>query len=59
MIYQMVGKNLGYSSPNISYQQMLEDGYEAHGLDLNQIYKAEGFTKVEDNLDWYNHRSEY
>jgi len=56
MIYKMVGKNLGYSSPNAYYQEMLEDGYADHGLDLDQIYSAEGFCDVE-TLDWVADRN--
>lgn len=44
MMYYMVSA-YGTSHPNYSYQNMLEEGYYAHGLDLNQIYDAEGFDK--------------
>jgi len=57
MIYQMVGDRLDYSHPNRYYQQMLEEGYQDHGLDLNQIYGAEGFCEVEDTLDWIRDRN--
>ena len=59
MIYQMVGDNLDYSTPGSYYQNMLEEGYEDHGLDLNQIYGAEGFYEVEDTLDYFNRRYAY
>ena len=51
MIYQMIGDRLDYSHPSMSYQNMLEEGYQAHGLDLNQIYEAEGFCAIEDNFN--------
>ena len=59
MIYQMVGDRLDYSHPNDYYQYMLEEGYQDHGLDLNQIYGAEGFYEVEDTLDYINRRYAY
>jgi len=61
MIYQMVGDRLGYSTPSSYYQELLEDGYKAHGLDLNQIYEAEGFCEIEDTLDYMgrNHYANY
>ena len=61
MIYQMVGDRLDYSHPNSYYQQMLEEGYQDHGLDLNQIYDAGGFCEVEDTLDYMgrNHYRSY
>ena len=61
MIYQMVGDRLDYSHPNDYYQYMLEEGYQDHGLDLNQIYEAEGFCEVEDTLDYMgrNHYANY
>ena len=59
MIYQMVGDRLDYSHPGMYYQQMLEEGYQDHGLDLNQIYEAEGFCGVEDTLDYMNRRYAY
>jgi hypothetical protein len=59
MIYKMIGRNLSYSSPNIYYQEMLEDGYADHGLDLDQIYEATGFAEVEDTLDYINRRYAY
>lgn len=59
MIYQMVGNRLDYSAPGIYYQTMLEDGYKDHGLDLNQIYNAEGFTDIEDTFDYINRRYAY
>lgn len=46
MIYYMVSQ-YGLSRPNQSYQRMLEEGYYAHGLDLDQIYKAEGFNQYD------------
>lgn len=45
MVYQMTGEYIYYSSPNMYYQEMLEEGYKAHGLDVEQIYTAEGFRK--------------
>lgn len=57
MIYQMVGDRLDYSTPNSYYQQMLEEGYQDHGLELNQIYEAEGFCEYNDTLDWVNYRN--
>ena len=59
MIYQMVGDRLDYSTPSMYYQNMLEEGYQDHGLDLNQIYNAEGFCEVEDTLDYINRRYAY
>jgi hypothetical protein len=59
MIYQMIGNRLDYSSPGVYYQTMLEEGYQDHGLDLNQIYNAEGFCEVEDTLDYINRRYAY
>ena len=59
MIYKMIGRNLGYSTPNSYYQEMLEDGYADHGLEVDQIYGAEGFCEVEDTLDWINRRYAY
>lgn len=59
MIYQMVGDRLDYSHPSSYYQNMLEEGYQDHGLDLDQIYTAEGFYEVEDTLDWINRRYAY
>ena len=52
MIYQMVGDRLDYSTPSSYYQNMLEEGYQDHGLTLDQIYGAEGFYENEDTLDW-------
>ena len=61
MIYQMVGDRLDYSHPNDYYQYMLEEGYQDHSLELNQIYEAEGFCEVEDTLDYMgrNHYANY
>jgi hypothetical protein len=59
MIYQMIGDRFDYSSPGSYYQTMLEEGYQDHGLDLNQIYNAEGFSEVEDTLDYINRRYAY
>ena len=59
MIYQMIGSRLDYSSPGRYYQTMLEEGYQDHGLDINQIYNAEGFSEVEDTLDYINRRYAY
>ena len=58
MIYQMVGDRLDYSTPSSYYQNMLEEGYQDHGLDLDQIYTAQGFINYEDTLDWINKRYE-
>lgn len=52
MVYQMVGDRLDYSHPSSYYQQMLEEGYQDHGLDLNQIYEAEGFSDYVNSQDW-------
>lgn len=46
MMYYMVNP-YNTSHPNYSYQEMLEEGYYVHGLDLEQIYQAEGFNKYE------------
>lgn len=46
MLYYMVGGGLGYRTPNVYYQNMLEEGYADHGLDLDQIYCATGFDPV-------------
>lgn len=51
MIYQMIAERLDYYSPSSYYQELLEEGYKAHGLELNQIYNAEGFCDVEEYLD--------
>lgn len=51
MIYQMIAERLDYYSPSNYYQYLLEEGYKAHGLDVNQIYNAEGFCDVEEYLD--------
>jgi hypothetical protein len=59
MIYQMIGDRLDYSHPSNYYQYLLEEGYKDHGLDLNQIYNAEGFSEVEDTLDYINSRYAY
>ena len=61
MMYQMVGDRLDYSHPGMYYQEMLEEGYQDHGLDLNQIYEAEGFCGIEDTLDYMgrNHYANY
>jgi hypothetical protein len=59
MMYQMVRDKLVYSQPGSYYQNMLEEGYQDHGLDLNQIYNAEGFCEVEDTLDYINRRYAY
>ena len=56
MIYQMVEPRFDYRSPSSFYQNMLEEGYHDHSLDLNQIYEAEGFNEFEDTLDWVNRR---
>ena len=50
MIYQMIGNRLDYCSPSNYYQYLLEEGYQDHGLDLNQIYNAEGFCDVEEYI---------
>jgi hypothetical protein len=59
MLYQMVRDKLVYSQPGSYYQNMLEEGYQDHGLELNQIYNAEGFCEVEDTLDYINRRYAY
>ena len=43
MIYYMIGDE-PYRAPTFRYQYMLEEGYDDHGLDLNQIYTADGFS---------------
>jgi len=50
MVYQMTGEYVHYSSPNMYYQEMLEEGYKAHGLDVEQIYTAEGFKREYDYI---------
>ena len=50
MIYQMVGNRLDYSQPGNYYQYLLEEGYRDHGLDLNQIYNADGFCDVDEYI---------
>jgi hypothetical protein len=45
--------------PSNYYQYLLEEGYQEHGLELNQIYNAEGFSEVEDTLDYINRRYAY
>jgi hypothetical protein len=59
MIYQMIGYRLDYAHPSNYYQYLLEEGYQEHGLELNQIYNAEGFCEVEDTLDYNNRRYAY
>jgi hypothetical protein len=59
MIYQMIGGRLDYSSPSNYYQYLLEEGYQDHGLDLNQIYNAEGFSEVENTFSYTNSRYAY
>lgn len=50
MIYQMTNDyRVDYHPPRKYYQNMLEDGYADHGIDLQQIYNAPGFNEVEDN----------
>lgn len=50
MIYQMTNDYRSeYYPPSDYYQNMLEDGYYYHGLNLEQIYNAPGFNEVEDN----------
>ena len=51
MIYQMIGNRLDYNSPSNYYQYLLEEGYQDHGLDVNQIYNAEGFCDVEEYIN--------
>jgi hypothetical protein len=58
MMYKMVGERLDYSHPSYGYQHMLEEGYQDHGLDLEQIYNAQGFINYDDTLDWINKRYE-
>ena len=49
MIYQMTDDYRSeYYAPSDYYQNMLEDGYHYHGLNLEQIYNAEGFNYIED-----------
>lgn len=47
MMYYMVNP-YNTSHPNHSYKEMLEEGYYVHGLDLEQIYQAEGFINAMD-----------
>jgi len=55
----MIGYRLDYAHPSNYYQYLLEEGYQEHGLELNQIYNAEGFCEVEDTLDYNNRRYAY
>lgn len=48
MIYHMNDSYSSYYSPNSYYREMLEEGYSEHGLDLEQIYNAKGFTYNDD-----------
>lgn len=50
MIYQMNDQD-GYYSPSNSYVWMLEEGYATHGLDLDQIYSANGYQEIADKHD--------
>jgi hypothetical protein len=50
MIYQMIGNRLDYASPSKYYQYLLEEGYQEHGLELNQIYNADGFCDVDEYI---------
>lgn len=45
MIYTMNNQD-GYYSPSSSYVWLLEEGYQAHGLDLDQIYSANGYKEI-------------
>jgi len=45
MIYQMNDQD-GYYTPGNSYVWLLEEGYKAHGLDLDQIYSANGYQEI-------------
>ena len=45
MIYKMTEGHVEYYSPSKYYQQILEEGYKAHGLDVEQIYSAKGFRE--------------
>lgn len=60
MLYQMIGGRNTYYAPDPYYQQMLEDGYQDHGLDLNQIYNADGFAPdYIDTLDYMRNNYKY
>jgi hypothetical protein len=45
-IYYMTGGYTSYRPPTAYYQHMLEEGYQAHGIDLSQIYDAIGFDTL-------------
>lgn len=54
MVYQMTSDyRTEYHSPRKHYQTILENGYMAHGLDIQQIYNAPGFNKFEDTYVCY------
>lgn len=61
MLYQMSSAIRGLSSPSACYEELLVEGYREHGLDLEQIYNAEGYNMAEDNLDYLgrNHYNNY
>lgn len=48
MMYHMLPEYDWISSPTDQYRVMLEDGYYEHGLELDQIYDAEGFWAIEE-----------
>lgn len=43
MYYMLADYSIG--NPSSSYLRLLEEGYSDHGLDLRQIYQAEGFNE--------------
>jgi len=45
MYYKMTEGHVNYYPPNSYYRSMLEEGYKDHGLDIEQIYGAEGFEE--------------
>ena len=53
MLYQMTYNYVrDYTHPSMYYEEMLEEGYKEHGLDLDQIYNAKGYNKEHDTLDY-------
>lgn len=53
MIYHMLPEFDYVASPSNSYVRLLEEGYEIHGLDTDQIYGSEGFWTSSDNMHGY------
>ncbi len=53
MLYQMTYNYVrDYNHPSIYYEEMLEEGYKEHGLDLDQICNAVGYNMEHDTLDY-------